>query len=126
MWKTIKELCFKAGDKVRCVESEFYAYEVGKVYTLEDWYSSDKTYHSVAITGSWNGNSATWEKVEDMSKFKIGDKVKVTKRTGHFGPHWLDIGGVYEVIGATVYDKRGRVLTTGENSYDKTHPLGGK
>ena len=27
---------------------------------------------------------------------------------------------------ATVYDKRGRVLTTGENSYDKTHPLQAK
>ena len=29
-------------------------------------------------------------------------------------------------IKATVYDKRGRVLTTGENSYDKTHPLQAK
>lgn len=27
---------------------------------------------------------------------------------------------------ATIYDKRGRVLTTGENSYDKTHPLQSK
>ena len=27
---------------------------------------------------------------------------------------------------ATVYVKRGRVLTTGENSYDKTHPLQAK
>ena len=27
---------------------------------------------------------------------------------------------------ATVYDKRGRVLTTGENSYSKTHPLQSK
>ena len=26
-------------------------------------------------------------------------------------------------VKATVYDKRGRVLTTGENSYSKTHPL---
>lgn len=24
---------------------------------------------------------------------------------------------------ATIYDKKGRVLTVGENSYDKTHPL---
>jgi len=24
---------------------------------------------------------------------------------------------------ATIYDKRGRVLSTGENSYNKTHPL---
>lgn len=29
-------------------------------------------------------------------------------------------------IKATVYDKRGRVLTTGFNSYDKTHPLQAK
>lgn len=29
-------------------------------------------------------------------------------------------------IKATVYDKRGRVLTTGENSYSKTHPLQAK
>ena len=29
-------------------------------------------------------------------------------------------------IVATVYDKRGRVLTTGENSYEKTHPLQAK
>ena len=29
-------------------------------------------------------------------------------------------------ITATVYDKRGRVLTTGENSYSKTHPLQAK
>lgn len=29
-------------------------------------------------------------------------------------------------ITATVYDKRGRVLTTGENSYSKTHPLQSK
>ena len=29
-------------------------------------------------------------------------------------------------IKATVYDKRGRVLTTGENSYEKTHPLQSK
>ena len=27
---------------------------------------------------------------------------------------------------ATVYDKRGRVLTTGENSYEKSHPLQAK
>ena len=32
-----------------------------------------------------------------MDKFKIGDKVKVTKRTGYFGLHNLDIGGVYEI-----------------------------
>ena len=29
-------------------------------------------------------------------------------------------------VKATVYDKRGRVLTTGENSYSKTHPLQSK
>lgn len=29
-------------------------------------------------------------------------------------------------IKATVYDKRGRVLTVGENSYNKTHPLQAK
>ena len=29
-------------------------------------------------------------------------------------------------VKATIYDKRGRVLTTGENSYDKTHPLQAK
>lgn len=29
-------------------------------------------------------------------------------------------------IKATVYDKKGRVLTVGENSYDKTHPLQAK
>ena len=29
-------------------------------------------------------------------------------------------------IKATVYDKRGRVLATGENSYEKTHPLQAK
>ena len=29
-------------------------------------------------------------------------------------------------IKATVYDKRGRVLTTGENSYSCTHPLQAK
>lgn len=29
-------------------------------------------------------------------------------------------------ITATVYDKRGRVLTTGSNSYSKTHPLQSK
>ena len=29
-------------------------------------------------------------------------------------------------VKATVYDKRGRVLTVGENSYSKTHPLQAK
>lgn len=29
-------------------------------------------------------------------------------------------------IKATVYDKRGRVLTIGENSYEKSHPLQAK
>ena len=29
-------------------------------------------------------------------------------------------------VKATVYDKKGRVLTTGENSYSKTHPLQAK
>ena len=32
-----------------------------------------------------------------MQKFEVGDKVKVTKRTGYFGPHGLDIGGIYEI-----------------------------
>jgi hypothetical protein len=32
-----------------------------------------------------------------MDKFKVGDKVKVTERSGFFGPHGLDIGGVYEI-----------------------------
>lgn len=32
-----------------------------------------------------------------MSKFKVGDKVKVIKQTRFFGPHGLDIGGVYEI-----------------------------
>ena len=36
---------------------------------------------------------------KDMSKFKIGDKVKVIKRNGHFGAHGLDIGGVYMIVG---------------------------
>ena len=66
MNKTFKELGFKAGDKVKCVESKYSIYEVGKVYTLEDWYSSDKTRQSLVITGNWNGSSAIWEKVEDM------------------------------------------------------------
>ena len=29
-------------------------------------------------------------------------------------------------VKATIYDKRGRVLTTGENSYEKSHPLQAK
>ena len=32
-----------------------------------------------------------------MSKFKIGDKVKVVECSGFFGPHGLKIGEVYEI-----------------------------
>ena len=34
-----------------------------------------------------------------MQKFKVGDKVKVIKRNEvFFGPHGLDIGGVYKIV----------------------------
>lgn len=48
-----------------------------------------------------------------MKKFKVGDKVKVIKRTKFFGPHRLDIGGVYEIMAEHKSDGF-RLKSTGE------------
>ena len=40
-----------------------------------------------------------------MDKFKVGDKVRVIKRTGHFGLHGLEIGGIYKIF--TKYSENG-------------------
>ena len=49
-----------------------------------------------------------------MDKFKIGDKVKVIRRTGYFGPHGLNIGGVYE-IGETYLSNGYRLKAVGSS-----------
>ena len=83
---------FKIGDKVEVVE-KYNEYKVGEVGIIT---STNHTYYR--INGdTWGALGHYFKKVEYKPMFKIGDKVKVTKRAGYFGLHSLDIGGVYEI-----------------------------
>ena len=54
-----------------------------------------------------------------MDKFKVGDKVKVTERSGFFGPHGLEIGKVYEI--SEEYLSNGFRLKAGSNIQNFVH-----
>ena len=54
-----------------------------------------------------------------MDKFKVGDKVKVTERSGCFGPHGLEIGKVYEI--SEEYLSNGFRLKAGSNIQNFVH-----
>ena len=56
---------------------------------------------------------------EEMDKFKVGDKVKVTERSGFFGPHGLEIGKVYEI--SEEYLSNGFRLKAGSNIQNFVH-----
>ena len=88
---------FKVGDKVEVVGS-YVNYRVGDVGTIT---STGESYHFgtfYRINGDrWGAPANYFKKVEDKYMFKIGDKVKVIKRNGHFGYHGLEIGGTYEI-----------------------------
>ena len=56
---------------------------------------------------------------EEMDKFKVGDKVKVTERSGFFGPHGLEIGKVYEI--SEEYFSNGFRLKAGSNIQNFVH-----
>ena len=54
-----------------------------------------------------------------MAEFKVGDKVKVTERSGFFGPHGLEIGKVYEI--SEEYLSNGFRLKAGSNIQNFVH-----
>ena len=49
-----------------------------------------------------------------MTEFKIGDKVRVIKCTGHFGSHGLEIGGIYKI--SDKHGENGFMLKPGGSS----------
>lgn len=98
MKKTFTELGFKDGDVVVCLRSEMQSsvgYRAGDEFKLKQQFDGQL----VTDCGSnFNGYLGDWElKEKDMTEFKVGDKVKVTKRSGYFGVHSLVVGDIYEI-----------------------------
>ena len=95
MNKSFKNLGFKSGDTVVCTATDNQRIcKVVDTHTLEEnCYGISKS-----SKNSYNGLFGEWKlKEKNMRKFKIGDKVKVIKRSGFFGYHDLEMGGIYEI-----------------------------
>lgn len=66
MNKTFKELGFKEGDTVKCVDSNYHGYEINKTYTIWQLGSELKT------NQGFNGHSGSWELVTDNKEKENG------------------------------------------------------
>lgn len=114
MHKTIEELGFKAGDKVRCTEVDLgfsNLYNVGEVYTVTLWEGTIPV-----VDKGMNGYSANWELVIDMTEnekpfgllSEAGQKILEdagTKNCERFDldGNWVDMGVCFGFSKSSTY-----------------------